>query len=269
MSEAPRFETVVLEWVTGEIAKLTLNRPDAGNSLNTRLASDLIRAIEVVRYEPKAKVLIVTGSGRFFCAGADLKERERPASWIWDVRRAFDLLEELPVPVIAAVNGACRGGGTELALACDFRFVARSVAVGLPEIQFGALPAAGGPQRLLRLVGPSWAKYLVMLGEPVSADEAVRLGLANEVVADADLDRRVMEVAEQLAQRAGYALRAAKFLVNRGVNVPLSDALSMDYVVMERMASPDERAAEVQKAAARSQTYARIFKEEQPGGPFG
>lgn len=253
-------ETVNLEWLSPEVAQITLNRPKAGNSLSSQLVADLLTATHEVRYSKETKVLMVTGAGQFFCAGADLKEKDKPASWIWDVRRAFDELEQLPVPVIAVINGACMGGGTELALACDFRLAAESVSIGLPEIQFGALPAAGGPQRLMRLVGPSVTKYMVMVGEPVPSREAARLGIINEAVPDAELHTRARELADKLALRAGYALRATKFVVNRGVNTPLPDALAVDYQVMDNMASPEERAAEVAKAAARSATYAKIFK---------
>lgn len=262
MPENQHFATVELDWPTPEIARLTLNRPEAANSLGAQLVTDLIAGINAVRFEAACKVLLVTGTGRFFCAGADLKERDKPAGWIWEVRRAFDLLEAFPMPVVALINGACMGGGTELALACDFRLAASSVSVGLPEIQFGSLPAAGGPQRLLRLVGPSRTKYLVMTGEPIPASRAVELGLVDECIDGPDLAARGVEFAQRLALRAGYGLRVTKFLVNRGINMPLSDALAMDYEVMEKMATSEERLAEQQKAASRSRTYANIFSPE-------
>ena len=262
MPENQHFATVELDWPTPEIGRLTLNRPEAGNSLSSQLVCDLLTGINAVRFDPTCKVLLVTGAGRFFCAGADLKERDKPANWIWDVRGAFDLLEALPMPVVALINGACMGGGTELALACDFRLAASSVSLGLPEIQFGALPAAGGSQRLLRLVGPARTKYLVMTGEPIPASRAVELGLVDECADAESLSARGVEFAQLLALRAGYALRAAKFLVNRGINMPLSDALALDYEVMEKMATSEERLAEMQKAAARSKTYARMFSQD-------
>lgn len=258
MPGALSLPTVELDWPTPEIARITLNRPNAGNSLSSQLVSDLTTAVRAVRFEKESKALLITGSGRFFCAGADLKEKDRPASWIWDLRRAFDLVEELPVPAIALINGSCMGGGTELALACDFRIALSSVSLGLPEIQFGALPAAGGPQRLLRLVGPARAKLLIMTGEPITATRALEIGLLEEVV-EVGLQAAGLAFAERLALRAVYAVRATKFLVNHGVNMPLSDALAMDYQVMDTMASPEERRAEMEKAAARSKTYARIF----------
>lgn len=261
MPENHHFPTIELDWPAPEIARLTLNRPEAGNSLSSQLVTDLTAGINEVRFGTACRVLMITGAGRFFCAGADLKEANKPASWIWDVRRAFDLLEALPMPVVALINGSCMGGGTELALACDFRIAASSVSIGLPEIQFGALPAAGGPQRLLRLVGPARTKYLVMTGDAIPASRAAELGLVDECVDAANLHTRGLEFAERLALRAPYALHATKFLVNRGINMPLSDALELDYEVMEKMATPEERRAEMQKAAARSETYAKIFAQ--------
>lgn len=259
MPEDQQLATVQLDWPAPAVGRLTLNRPEAGNSLSSQLISDLLAGINAVRFDPSCKVLLVTGAGRFFCAGADLKEREKPASWIWEVRGAFDLLEALPMPVVALINGACMGGGTELALACDFRLAASSVSLGLPEIQFGALPAAGGPQRLLRLVGPARTKYLIMTGEPIPAPRAAEIGLVDECIDAENLSARGVEFAQLLALRAGYALGATKFVVNHGVNMALSDALALDYAVMEKMATPEQRLEEMQKAATRSKTYARIF----------
>lgn len=259
MPETTRFATVDLDWPSAEIARITLNRAGAGNSLSSALVADLTAAVAALRHDAACKVLLVTGAGRFFCAGADLKERDRPASWIWDLRRALDAIEELPIPSVALINGPCMGGGVELALACDFRIALDSISMGLPEIQFGALPAAGGPQRLLRLVGPSKTKLLVMTGDHIPATRALELGLVDECVAG-DLEAAGMAFAEKLALRAGYALRAAKFLVNRGLNMPLRDALDLDYQVIDNMATPAERRAEQEKAAARSSTYAKIFR---------
>lgn len=258
MPDGRHYATIELDWPTAEIARLSLNRPEAGNSLSSQLVSDLTAGVSAVREESSCKVLLVTGSGRFFCAGADLKEKDRPASWIWNLRRAFDLIEELPVPAVALINGSCMGGGTELALACDFRVALRSVSLGLPEIQFGALPAAGGPQRLLRLVGPARAKMLIMSGEHIAADRALEIGLIDECVDDG-LQEAGIAFAERLAIRAGYAIQATKFLINRGINLPLHDALALDYQVIDHMGTREEREAERQKAMARSATYAKIF----------
>lgn len=259
MPAADQFETVSLDWPSPEIARITLNRPDAGNSLSSSLVRDTIAAASVVRYDAETKVLLVTGEGRFFCAGADLKENPRPASWIWELRRALDMLEDLPQPVIAVINGSCMGGGTELALACDFRLVGSAVRLGLPEIQFGALPAAGGPQRLSRLIGPAKAKRLIMMGDHITAAKALELGLVDEVV-KGDLMAAAVEFAEKLALRAGYGLKTTKLVINHGQGMGLREALAMEYRIIDQMSSPDQRRAEIQKAATRSATYAKIFK---------
>jgi enoyl-CoA hydratase/carnithine racemase len=239
MAEAMHLETIELEWPAPEIARITLNRPTAGNSLSSQLVADLVTAAGAVRFTEECKVVLITGSGRFFCAGADLKERNRPASWIWELRRAFDLIEDLPMPTVALINGSCMGGGTELAIACDFRIALSSVSMGLPEIQFGALPAA-------------------MTGDHIPAPKALELGLLEECV-DEDLAGAGLAFAEKLALRANYALRTTKFLVNRGVNMPLRDALELDYQLIDTMGTPEQRRAEREKATARNATYAKIF----------
>lgn len=258
MAEAMHLETIELEWPAPEIARITLNRPTAGNSLSSQLVADLVTAVGAVRFTEECKVVLITGSGRFFCAGADLKERHRPASWIWELRRAFDLIEDLPMPTVALINGSCMGGGTELAIACDFRIALSSVSMGLPEIQFGALPAAGGPQRLLRLIGPARTKLLVMTGDHIPAPKALELGLL-EACVEEDLAGAGLAFAEKLSLRANYALRTTKFLVNRGINMPLRDALELDYQLIDTMGTPEERRAEREKATARNATYAKIF----------
>lgn len=244
------------------VVTLTLDRPDAGNSLSSRLVDDLGAAVRRLTYDDRPKAVVVTGSGRFFCAGADLKERERPASWLDDVRRAFDDLAALPALVIAAINGACMGGGLELALACDMRIAARSAKLGLPEIRFGALPGAGGPARLARVVGPGRAKMLICTGRHLSADEAERLGVVDLVVDDDSVLEAATSVAAEAAQHASYAIGAAKLAVDGGLNAGLAEALRLEYRIIDTMATPDERAEEVRRAMERSATYGRIFGSE-------
>ena len=242
----------------GPLAIVTINRPEVRNAVDRATAGELAEAFRRFDADDDLAVAILTGSGGFFCAGADLKERNRPASWIWELRRAFDLIEDLPMPTVALINGSCMGGGTELAIACDFRIALSSVSMGLPEIQFGALPAAGGPQRLLRLIGPARTKLLVMTGDHIPASKALELGLL-EACVDEDLAGAGLAFAEKLALRANYALRTTKFLVNRGINMPLRDALELDYQLIDTMGTPEERRAEREKATARNATYAKIF----------
>ena len=254
--------TVALEWPTPEIATLTLDRPKAGNSLSVQLVGDLRRAVRELTYGNRPKAVVVSGRGRFFCAGADLKEQDRPSSWLDDVRQAFDELAALPALVIAAINGACMGGGLELALACDVRMAARSSRLGLPEIRFGALPAAGGPQRLARVVGAGRAKLLICTGRHLTADEAAALGVVDEVVDDDDLHAAALGVASEVANHAGYAIAAAKVAVDAGQDAGLAEALRLEYRLIDTMAGPEERAAEVRRAMERSDTYGRIFGSE-------
>jgi enoyl-CoA hydratase/carnithine racemase len=244
----------------GDVLTITLTRPEAGNSLNAALVSALRAAIGGVR-DSDVKVVAITGSGRFFCAGADLREMDQPDPWLREVRDTFSEIAALPVPVVAAINGACAGGGMELALACDIRVAARSARLGVPEIAFGALPAAGGPARLARLIGPGAAKLLVFTGELVSAERAASIGLVDDVVDEGELDARVRELTATLTLRAGYALRTAKRAIDAGLDLPVEQALDLEYGLIDGMATPEERQAEIARVAARDPTYARIFEQ--------
>jgi len=227
--------------------------------LSTRLAADLYAALRWVRFESGARAAVITGSGRFFCAGADLKERDRPAWWLWDVRAAIDYVEQVEIPVIAAINGTCLGGGLELALASDIRVAGENVQLGLPEITFGALPAAGGPARLARLVGPGRAKQLVLTGERFTGATAASYGVVEFAVPDADVAERAVHLASTIAMHAGYASRTAKHVINAGLHLPGSAALAMEYAAIDGMASEEERTKAAQVAMERSATYRKLL----------
>ena len=151
------------------------------------------------------------------------------------------------------------GGGCEIALACDIRVIADTASIGLPEIRFGALPAGGGTQRLPRLVGVGTAKELIFSGLPWTAQDAFRVGLVNRVVPTADLIETCEKMARVYIERAGYALKTAKILVNRGIEIPLKDAVAMERKMIAEMATPEERRQAQEQAAATQKTYARIF----------
>jgi enoyl-CoA hydratase/carnithine racemase len=243
----------------GSIAVLVLNRPDAANALDRRLLAELDEAVGQLSGDRSVQAVIVTGAGRHFSAGADLREdhRQRRAS-----RERFGAaidMSRLPQPVIAALNGAAVGGGCELALSCDFRFMSEEARIGLPEIRFGALPLGGGTARLPRIVGLAWAKRMIMTGDLIDAQMAGSIGLADEVVPAGELLERAEQFALSLAGRAGYALRAAKSLVNSALDTDLQTALAHERLTVKSMASPGERAAERRRAAAQQQVYARIF----------
>ena len=163
--------------------------------------------------------------------------------------------------MIAAINGAAMGGGCEIALACDVRVISDTATIGLPEIRFGALPAGGGTQRLPRLVGAGIAKEMIFSGLPWTAEEAFRVGLVNPVAPAAELTKKCEKMAAVYTERAAYALKTAKQLVNRGVELPLKDALAAKHKMIAEMATPEERKQAQDQAAATQKTYARIFEK--------
>lgn len=257
------YETILLDLNrdTG-VAILTINRPDRANSISRQLGLDITAAFDALESNDDARVVVITGAGKYFCGGADLREMSEAGGAGGGLSR-FDFmlrLEESSLPVIAAINGACMGGGCEIALSCDVRIIAESAKVGLPEIQFGALPAAGGTQRLARVIGPARAKELIYSGRHITAAEAERWGLVSYVVPDAQLMERAGELAAEFAQRAKYALSAAKYLINRSMDTDLATGLKLERRIVGSMASDEERAKERDRAAASQDTYKRIFQ---------
>jgi enoyl-CoA hydratase len=223
---------VTLEGRDG-ILTLTLRRPEALNALSSAVCEEVAAALGRVAHDPAARVLILTGEGRAFCAGADLKEREGAApEAIWQHnRKIFQIpldLEQLPVPTLAAVNGLALGGGCEIALGCDLRWAADTAEFGCPEVTRGIIPAAGGTQRLPRLLGPARALALILTGRRITAQEAYRIGLADAVVPASDLIQTVQEVAATIASNAPLAVQAAKQAVRYGLAHALDDGLRLE-----------------------------------------
>jgi enoyl-CoA hydratase len=258
------YETIRLECRDG-LAVLTLDRPEAANTISRQLMADVNRALDGVDAEPGIRVLLVTGAGeRHFCGGADLRDltaaRAGGSPAPEGVRRDFIThLEEIHQPTIAVINGAAMGGGCEIALACDFRLMAEEAKIGQPEILFGALPLGGATQRLPRIVGLARAKELVMLGRHLSAREALAIGLVSQVVPRAQLMERAEELAAELADKAGYALATAKKLLDRALDLPLAEGLALERELATKMATPDEMRAARERAMAKSATYGKIF----------
>ena len=215
------------------ILTLTLSRPDALNALSSEMCLQILAALSQVDHDPAARVLILTGEGRAFSAGADLKEREgAPPEAIWRHNRSiFQIpseLERLAVPVIAAINGFALGGGCEVALGCDLRWAASTAELGCPEVTRGIIPAAGGTQRLARLVGPSRAMHLIFTGRRLTAEEAHRSGLVDAVVAPGDLMGAVGELAASIAANAPLAVRAAKRAIRYGLRNSIEAGLELE-----------------------------------------
>jgi enoyl-CoA hydratase len=205
----------------GAVATVTLNRPDKLNALSAELIVELTDAFRAFALR-SPRVVIVTGAGKAFCAGGDI-EAMRGMSTIEAKRYSEQghmlgaLIEELPFPVIAAVNGFALGGGCELALACDFIYAADVAKFGQPEVNLGVIPGFGGTQRLARRVGIGMARELIYTGEIIGADKALAIGLANAVVAKDELLPRVRTVATAIASKAPLAVAQAKRTILRGV----------------------------------------------------
>ena len=250
------YETILFE-KRACVAHLTLNRPKRANTITDRLGAEINHALDEIAADKEIHAVILTGAGKHFCAGADL--REPTSGGRVSVVSFISHLEDVRVPVICAINGSAMGGGCEIALACDIRIAAEGIKLGLPEISFGALPAGGGTQRLPRLVGAAKAKELILTGLPIDADEARRIGLVNHVVPADELLPRCEEMAEVFAQRARFALSAAKYLINEGVKLDLEAGLKLEHQVIGKMASKQERAEAVKQAMETQAKYADIF----------
>jgi enoyl-CoA hydratase len=216
----------------GHIAWLTLRRPEKLNALSAELLAQGVAALREVAADGDARCLVVHGEGRAFCAGADIGGMQdlNPAGAAARFSREsfWQLLENLPQPTIAAVHGYCFGGGCEIAIACDFRLAADNAQFGQPEIKLGVIPGAGGTQRLPRLVGMTHAKELVLLGDPIDAAEAHRIGLVNRVVPADHLLDEAGRWAEKLSRLPPLAVRMAKHVMNRGRDLDLAAALELE-----------------------------------------
>jgi enoyl-CoA hydratase/carnithine racemase len=257
------FDTVSIE-IEGPLAWLTLSRPERANTINRQLTVDVNDALAALDAVADVRVVLITGAGeRHFCGGADLREIDTliaPDGSVGDQRRDFIRhIEELTKPVIAVINGAAMGGGLELALACDFRFLAEEAQVGFPEIRFGALPGAGGTQRLPRLVGLAAARMLIFTGEPIGAADAWRIGLVDRIAPAAGLRDAARELANVLADRPDYALQAGKRLLNAALDHDLAEGLAMERHVISSMGTREQREAARARATKGSATYRNIF----------
>jgi enoyl-CoA hydratase len=203
------------------IGVLTVNRPDKLNALSKELTEELERFLDEAGKDTDLRVLVITGAGeKAFVAGADINELvERDGVMGRDVSRfrqdLFARIENLPIPVIAAVNGYALGGGLELALACNIRIASEKAQFGAPEVKLGIIPGDGGTQRLPRLIGLGRAMELVLTGDFIDASEAHRIGLVNKVVSSEELIENVMGLAKKIASRPPLAVKYAKEAVNR------------------------------------------------------
>src|SRR5271168_2184194 len=218
----------------GPIAYVTVNRPKVLNALNTPTWTDLHTAFEDVKKDASVRGVILTGAGdKAFIAGADISELANVDAYDAEESSRFgqgvlDLIENLGKPVIAAINGFALGGGCETAMACTIRIAVEHARFGQPEVKLGLLPGGGGTQRLPRLVGKGRALQLILTGETISAQEAYRIGLVNEVVPAADLMARAETILKQILANAPIALKFSLQAVNKGLETAQSEGLALE-----------------------------------------
>ncbi len=217
----------------GNICILSINRPDELNALNSNVLRELDMAIDNISMDDEIYVLVITGEGRAFVAGADISEMQSKNSLEarefadrgLNVFRKIELMEK---PVIAAVNGFALGGGCELAMCCDIRIASEKAKFGQPEVGLGITPGFGGTQRLSRLVGLGKAKELIFTAKIIRADEAMKIGLVNNVVAAEDLMESALGLAKEIASKGQLAIRYAKSAINRGIETDIETGMCIE-----------------------------------------
>ena len=239
------FENLLVEREES-FAILTINRPKVLNALNTRTLDELRRAILELKDDEAVRAVVLTGSGeKSFVAGADINELavQTPAGGREHAiagQHVLDLIEQMGKPVIAAINGYALGGGCELAMACTIRIAADTAKLGQPEINLGIIPGYAGTQRLARIIGKGRALELLLTGDPVSAQEAHRLGLVNRVVPGAELMAEAKKLAAALASKAPLAIRYILEAVHKGVEMPFPQAQVFEATLFGLVASSDD-----------------------------
>jgi enoyl-CoA hydratase len=241
------FDNILLEQPEPGIHLLTVNRPKSLNALNAQTLAEIRAAVASVGSDPAARVLLVTGAGdKAFVAGADISqmqnfsalEAQKFSQQGLDTMRSIELL---PVPAVALVNGYALGGGCELAMACDWIIAAERALFGQPEVNLGVNAGFGGTQRLPRLVGRAMAMELLVTGRQVKAEEALRIGLVNHVVPGAELLAKGLEVARLIAQKGPVSVRLTKQLVQRGQDLDLDNAASMEALMFGLCCASDDQ----------------------------
>jgi enoyl-CoA hydratase len=240
MSEEPHLLVDVVENIL--IAKF--NRPDKLNAMSGQMVDLIEQAVHRFRDTPELKVMLFTSHGRYFSAGADLKqgdggERTWPekGSQVREqhrrlpMRRVWDEIEGIEKPFVVAHHARCVGGSLEMSLSCDFRLAAKSASYAFPEAKFGILPATNGVSRLVRIIGPHWARYMIMANIPLESHEALIAGLVHKVLPDETFDDDVMAFCRHLARQDGELVGAAKMAIELANDLPASQAAVVERLV--------------------------------------
>ncbi|HEX6867074.1 MAG TPA: enoyl-CoA hydratase-related protein [Caulobacteraceae bacterium] len=237
-------ETVLLEQKAEGVLLVTLNRPKAGNALSSQMAEELLGVWRSDETRSQ-RAIVLTGAGdRIFCAGADLKERDgmSDARWV-EQHRLFetmrDALIDLPCPILCAVNGAAYGGGTEIALACDFAYAAPTARFALTEVKLGIMPGLGGTQNLARAAGERRAREVLLTGEPFGAEDALAWGVVNRVCED--VVGEALATASKIAANAPLSVQAIRRALREGMVLPMREALDAELKAYDTLTPTDDR----------------------------
>jgi enoyl-CoA hydratase len=229
------------------IALVRLNRPNKLNAIDQVMVREFGELCANLRADREVRVVIFTGNGRAFCAGADigsLNSIETSGDFmthIENIQKTFNALDDLDRPTIAAINGIAFGGGCELSLVCDFRVMAEEASIGVPEILIGVLPGGGGTQRLAKMLPPAIAKQMIYLGEPLKAAQALQFGLVNQVVPAAQVLEAAQELARRLLKMPPLGMRCAKLLVHTGMNADLKTGIEAERQAMGFLFGTEDR----------------------------
>jgi enoyl-CoA hydratase/carnithine racemase len=229
------------------IGLITLNRPEAANAMSKSLLEGLREAVHEIANDPSVYCAIITGAGaKAFCAGADLKERKdmseaQVIDTVKYIGETVSLVENMKIPVIAALNGVAFGGGLELALACDIRIAGKNVKMGLTETSLAIIPGAGGTQRLPRLIGLGQAKRLIYTAAPVTAEEALSIGLVEGIAENEPVLETALQMAKKIAGNGPIALKQAKTAINNGMQTDVSTGLNIEHLAYKETIPTKDR----------------------------
>lgn len=244
----PAFETLRTEFVEPHLLLVTLNRPEVRNAINTQMGRDLLALWTQLVADPgEARCVVLTGAGdKAFCSGGDLKERNNMPESVWRQQhelfeRSYWTLMDVPIPIIAAINGAAYAGGLETALACDFCYAVSTARFALTEVTIGIMPGAGGTQNLPRAAGERRAKEIILTGRPFTAQEALEWGVVNRVVEPAQLMPATLETARAIAGNAPLSVRQAKKSIHYGLQMEIKTAFRFEVEAYNHLVNTEDR----------------------------
>jgi len=244
----PSYATLKLEMIEPHVLLITLNRPEVANAINTQMGHDMLDLWRRLTDDAgDVRCAILTGAGeKIFCAGGDLKERNGMTKQQWVAQhelfeRAYWTLVEVPVPIIAAINGHAYAGGLETALACDFLYATSTARFALTEVSIGIMPGGGGTQNLPRAVGERRAKEIILTAKPFSAQQAAEWGLVNRVCEPAELMPAVLETARAIAGNAPLSVRQAKKSIHFGLQMELKTAYRFEVEAYNHLIETEDR----------------------------